>query len=198
MQFAENRALLSGELDWKRYLKPRERAEFSAFEEYLAECKRIDEFNRSTWEYNNSMLPKINDLRAKMGETKYKLDAPPQYYSKAYNDYLRIINEETYRIIHAVEFLYKRDKLAIRDYALKDGPVLADQLAEEEEIKRRVSSDQLIDITEAAGINHCLNCTCNNKWDGKSARCIGEGIRLNWVREKQHHFQHPKVKPEVH
>jgi hypothetical protein len=57
MQFAENRALLSGELDWKRYLKPRERAEFSAFEEYLAECKRIDEFNRSTWEYNNSTNP---------------------------------------------------------------------------------------------------------------------------------------------
>lgn len=184
-------ALLSDKLDWKRYLQPQNVHD-------CEECKRIDDFNSGIWEYNNSMLPRINELLEKMGYTRHKLEAPPKYYPIAVRKYNELIREEKFRMLKAIEFLAERGKLAIKDYKIVEGPVLADDIAEREEIERLVSKG-VIDIREAAGVNHSpINCTCENKWDGKSERCIGEGVRVRWARQKTHHFLHPCVKPEVY
>jgi hypothetical protein len=190
MQFSANTALSSTEIDWKQYLKPTSVND-------LDECRHIDEFNASIFEYNNSMLPKVNDLFEKMRMPRYKLESAPLYYPTAKKQYDKLIREENFRMLAAVKYLAPHGKLAIRDYELGAGPAMADALAEAEAIAKQ-SSGQLVDITEAAGMNHKMNCTCDNKWDGKSERCVGQGVRVRWARQSTHHFLQPAVKPEVY
>lgn len=188
--FDGNRALLSGELDWKQFLKPKDLLD-------LEDCRRIDQFNEGLYEYNNSMLPRINELREKMGETKFRLDAPPKYAHMAQRKIREKMWTPEYRMLGATKFMAARKKYAGRDYELNDGPALADALAEEEEIRRLVARGP-IDITDTVGKAHVKNCTCELKWDGKSERCFGTGARLRWKRHAEHHFEAPRVVPETY
>ena len=189
MQFCAATALSSNEIDWKQYLKPNDVND-------LEDCKHIDEFNIGVFEYNNSMLPKVNELFQKMRMPRYKLEAAPLYYPTAKKQYDKLIREENFRMLAAVKYLAPHGKLAIRDYELSDGPAMADAIAEAEAIAKQ--SRKPVDITEAAGLNHKMNCTCDNKWDGKSERCVGQGVRVRWTRGTTHHFLQPCVKPEVY
>jgi hypothetical protein len=187
--FDENRALLSGELDWKRCLEPANPLD-------IEDCVRIDQFNEGVYEYNNSMLPRINELLRKMGYTPHKLQQPPKYAHAARQKKRQLMDTPEYRMLAAVKFLAKRDKYAERDFDLMNGPTLADEIAEREEIERLIAQGP-IDITDAVGKAHGINCTCDLRWDGRSERCVAGpgGIRLRWARGKKHHFEAPEVKP---
>lgn len=190
--FDENRALLSGELDWKLYLKPKDVLD-------LDDCRRVDAFNEGIYEYNNAMLPRINELMKKVNGGQAKLEAPPKYAHMAQQKIRERMFTPEYRMLGAVKFLAKRNLFAERDYSLLDGPRLADDIAQREEIERRTaSSAQLVDITDAVGRAHTKNCTCELKWDGKSERCVGMGARLRWRRKKFHHFDAPDIEPETY
>jgi hypothetical protein len=96
--------------------------------------------------------------------------------------------------------LAERDQLAVRDYKLEKAPDVADQVAEEEEIKRILQEvgEEGIDISGTVGSGHAKNCSCDNKWDGESERCMGEGVRIRWRRGKGHHFLRPRVGTETY
>lgn len=190
-QPGEDRALLAGELDWKQYIKP---AADKVTD--LDACLRIDQLNEGIYEYNNAMLPRINELLKKMGAMSQKLNPAPRYAHTARQKILERMYTDEYRMLACVEFLYARGKHAVRDYKLIDGPRLADDIARDEEIARQVSAGP-VDITDAVGRAHTKTCTCGLRWDGTSERCMGMGARLRWVVQPTHHFERPNVKPET-
>ena len=186
--------MLSGELDWRQYLRPKDTSD-------LNECRQIDEYNQGVFEFNNAQLPKINELLVKLGYQKYRLDAPFKSLPIARKKYEEMLFNPEFRVIKAVEYLASADppKYPKRDYELRDGPTLADQVAEEVEKARICSThNNEIDITVTAGPGHVHNCTCDNKWDGTSERCIGHGVRVRWSRAAGHHFLRPRLEPEVY
>ena len=187
----KERELLPGELDWKIYLIPQDKTN-------LEECKRIDLYNEGSFQANNHALPRINDLLDRLGIARKKSEPPARYYATAKMEWEKMLFDANFRIMRAVEYLFERQKIAIQHYALVDGPALADDMAEQEEIGRIIeeSGQEGIDITDAVGGGHAKNCTCENLWDGKAERCFGQGARIKWKRLNGHHFLRPRVAPE--
>lgn len=189
----KERAVLGGDLDWKMFLKPGDVTD-------LEECRRVDEFNQGVYEHNNSMLPKINELLIKLGMQKMRLDPPPRWYPVALRKWEEAIWAPEFRILEGQKFLWEqREKLPFRDYVLEEAPKLADDLAEELAIQAQIRDNPAgVDITDAAGRKHASICTCECLWDGQSERCLGQGVRVRWKREKDHHFLKPSVVPECY
>lgn len=173
---------------WDVYLQPTDATN-------LEECKQVDKYNESVWMKNNQNLPKINELLTKMGLPAYRLIAAPKYYPSAYNAWRKSINDPSTKTLHATQYLFKHTaQLPFRDYQLQDAAVLADAHAEKEYIRQQCDAGP-IDVTQILGTAHANNCTCNNKWDGRSERCMGQGPRLRWERQPTHHFLEPCVRP---
>jgi hypothetical protein len=186
-----------GELDWRQYLKPHDIKNFD-------DCQKIDQYNHAVYQFNNAMLPRVNELMKKLGLNPKHCDAPTKYVPIYKANYEKMLFNDEFRLLKAIEYLARREKYPIRDYRLGDEaevkavPVQADDIAMEEEIQRLVThyGEEGIDISVAAGKGHKNNCTCENRWDGRSERCMGEGIRLRWRKLKDHHFLRPRVVAE--
>ena len=188
-----NNNVLSGELDWLQYLKPKDTRDISS-------CADLDAYNHGVYQHNNAMLPKVNELLVKLGLPKKTLDPPTKYVPNARAEYEKMLFDESFRVLAGVKYLAKRDIFPERDYKTEESYIMADNIAYEEEIKRKVeeATDEGIDISAAAGSGHKNNCTCENRWDGEDERCVGLGVRVRWKRLKDHHFLRPRVIPEVY
>ena len=188
---ARNRHVLSGEISWKQYLKPPDTRD-------LQSCIDIDKYNQGVFEHNNVMLPKVNELMRQLGRPKMQIEPPLKYKPIHLAKYEEMLFNPEFRSLKGIEFLAEREKYPVRDYSIEYAAVTADKLAMEEEIKRLVeeAGEEGIDISAAAHSSHKQNCSCENRWDGVSERCKGEGIRLRWRPAKNHHFLRPKIYPE--
>lgn len=186
------RRVTGGSLDWKQYLRPKNQTD-------VDECRLIDAYNNDVYEHNNSMAPQINELLKKLGYPTKNVEAPQKYTAIALNKREEVLWNPEFRIIAGVEWLGNRDVFPVRDYEVAEAPSVADAKAQAEEIARLVEAadDEGIDITRAVGLGHQDNCTCDNRWDGTSERCIGNGVRLRWRRQKNHHFLRPAIVPET-
>ena len=184
--------ITGGELAWLQYLRPSDVRN-------PEECAKMDEFNYSAYQHNNAMLPRINELLKALGRPPQRCDAPQKYLQQAKAKYEEMLFNKEFRVLKGIEYLAKRDVHAVKDYKdLNDAPTLADNIAEKEEIERLISTmgDDLIDISAVVGSTHKNNCSCENRWDGVSERCVGEGVRIRWRRLKDHHFLRPRIIPE--
>lgn len=186
--------VLSGDIDWLQYLRPMDTTD-------IEECAKMDKYNHGVFQHNNAMLPKVNELQKKLGREPMRVDAPPKYVPIARRKYEEMLWESSFRVMGAIFYLAERDIFPLRDYAqteMDSLPKKADEIAREEEIARRIedAGDEGIDIAPAAGNGHAENCTCENRWDGESERCIGEGVRVRWRTLKDHHFLRPRIVPE--
>ena len=186
-----NTKVLSGEIDWYQYLQPKDTRDIKA-------CAELDEYNHGVYEHNNAMLPKVNELLKKLGLPQKKLDPPTAYVPRARAEYEKMLFDENFRVLHGIKFLAQRNIFPVRDYVIEESFVKADAIAFQEEIDRLIeqAGDNGIDISAAVGSGHKANCTCNNRWDGKSERCIGEGVRVRWKTMKDHHFLRPRISME--
>ena len=162
------------------------------------DCRKIDTYNRSVFEHNNAMLPKVNELLRKLGRNTMNCDAPPKHLPIAKAKYEDLLFNDEFRMLKGIEYLAQGGIYPVKDYEITDAPEMADDDAEKREISRLVedAGDEYIDISPAVGITHKSNCTCENRWDGVSERCVGEGVRLRWRRLKDHHFLRPRMVPE--
>jgi len=190
---AASTKLLAGEMDWKHYLAPADKSN-------IEECGRIDEYNQSVFEFNNAMAPKVNELMKKLGRDTVRVMAPTKYKATALQRKEEMLFNPEFRILAGVQFLAERDKYPERDYEMYDAPTVADDIAADEEAKRLIdkAGSVGIDIAKCVGVGHAKNCTCENRWDGTSERCIGEGVRVRWRKTKAHHFLRPVIEPEQH
>jgi hypothetical protein len=190
-----SRHLLAGELKWERYLKPNDTRN-------LDDCIAIDKYNHSVFQHNNAMLPRINELLVSLGQPEQRCDPPPNFATAASAHYEKMLFNEEFRLLQAIIFLAKRNIFIVRDYNTDTDenaaavPKRADDIAQQEYIAEILASGKGVDISTAVGVNHALNCTCENRWDGVSERCMGEGVRIRWKRMKTHHFLRPCVVPE--
>lgn len=176
---------------WKMYIKPPDTTN-------IEECARVDEYNLSIQEYNNASAPKINDLMKLLGRPSVSVDPPPKYKAIALRKKEEMLFDKNFRIMMGVQFLAERQIYPVRDYEIYDAPIKADEVAAQEEARRLISAagEVGIDISKVVGTGHANNCTCENKWDGESERCMGGGIRLQWRKMKNHHFLRPVIQPE--
>lgn len=183
--------LLAGEMDWKQYLAPADTSN-------IDECARIDEYNQSVFEFNNAMAPKINELMKKLGRDVVRVTAPTKFKATALQKKEAMLFNPEFRILAGVQYLAERGKFPERDYSIYDAPTEADAIAAKEEAARLVAAGGPtgIDITKAVGAGHAKNCSCENRWDGESERCIGQGVRVRWRKTKAHHFLRPVIEPE--
>ncbi len=187
--------VLGAEIGWLQYQDLKETQTSD-----MDECIRIDEYNYSVFQHNNAMAAKINELMEKLGRPTVRVTAPPRYAAISRAKYEEMMFTDDFRMIAAVEYLGKRGICAVRDYAMADAPDMADTMEEKSEIERlvREAGDGGIDISGAAGSTHKNNCTCENRWDGVSERCVGGGVRMRWRRMQDHHFLRPRIIPEKH
>lgn len=189
----DEQKVASGEIDWLQYLTPKDTRDIDA-------CAELDEYNHNVFQHNNAMLPKVNALLTKLGKDKMRANPPTKYVPIAVRKYEEMLFDDNFRVMAGVKYLAKRDIFPERDYVTEEGAALADDIAEKEEIVRLIevgsSGGGGVDITAAVGVGHRDNCTCENRWDGVSERCIGEGVRVKWVRTKGHHFLRPCVAPK--
>lgn len=186
-----------GELDWRQYLKPMDIRNFE-------DCQKIDEYNYAVYQFNNAMLPRVNVLMKKLGLNTKHCEAPTKYVPIFKANYEKMLFNDEFRLLKGIEFLAIREIYPLRDYPLaeeedqKAVPIKADDIAMQEEIERIIAEygEEGIDISGAVGATHKINCTCENRWDGRSERCMGEGVRLRWRKLKDHHFLRPRIIPE--
>lgn len=193
-----SRHVLSGELAWQHYLEPPDTRN-------IDDCIAIDKYNHSVFMHNNAMLERVNALLADLSLPEKRCDPPPKFAQNAKALYEKMMWNDEFRLLQAIVFLAKRDIFIVRDYNMETDedaaavPKRADAIAEQEFIAATIESskeDGGVDISTAVGINHALNCTCENRWDGESERCIGNGVRIRWKRLTTHHFLRPCVVPE--
>ncbi len=190
--------LESTEIKWLQYLSPPK-----DMKDDLVQCRKTDEYNEGVYEHNSAMLEKVNDLLRSMGYRDHKLHPPPRFLPQAKKQYEKVLFDPNFRVLRAIEWLYEKGLIAVKDYKLVDGPEIADRLAAEDLIASLCEPVQTgkelgIDITDTAGQNHKQGCTCNNLWDGTSERCLGNGLRVRWKRSPGHHFLRPLVEPETY
>ena len=184
-----------GDMAWLQYLRPQDVTNTD-------ECAKMDKYNHSVFQHNNAQLPRINELMRALGRPVVRVDQPPKYLAIAKAKYEELLFNDEFRVLKAIEYLAERELYPLRDYEeLIEAPKIADERAREEEIARIVQlaqdeGDGLIDISGAVGSTHKNNCTCENRWDGQSERCVGEGVRLRWRTLKDHHFLRPRIIPE--
>jgi hypothetical protein len=177
---------------WLQYLRPTDVSD-------PKECAKMDEYNYSVFQHNNAMLPRINELMKALGRPVVRCDAPPKYLAVAKAKYEDLLFNDEFRVLKGIEYLAQRQIYPLLNYeSLVDAPKIADDRAEEEEIQRLISAarEENIDISAAVGSTHKANCTCDNRWDGTSERCVGQGVRVRWRRLKDHHFLRPRIIPE--
>lgn len=191
MRNKNNQNVLSGEIDWYQYLQPKDTRDVDS-------CAELDAYNHSVYEHNNAMLPKVNELQKKLGLPPKKLDPPTKYVPRAKMEYEKMLFDESFRVLAGIKYLAKREIYPVRDYETEESYKLADDIAQKEEIARKVAEagDAGIDISAAVGRGHTNNCTCENRWDGESETCFGTVARLRWKRLEDHHFLRPRVVPD--
>lgn len=187
--------VLGGDIQWRTYLTPSDLTD-------IAQCMEIDKYNRDVFESNNANLGRVNELQRSLGLNKITITAPTRYAPIARNKYEEMLKDENFCIMSAIFFLAKRDILPERDYAQTDIqslPGRAADIAFTEECRRKIDEggELGVDITSTVGRLHQKHCTCENRWDGSSERCIGEGVRVRWRRGKTHHFLRPVAIPET-
>jgi len=187
---ATEQKLTGGEVNWLQYLRPVDARD-------TEECAKMDEFNYSVFQHNVAMVPRINELMKALGKQLIRADPPPKYLAGARAKYEEMLFNDEFRVLKGIEFLAKRNIFPVKDYEMIEASKLADDLAEKEEIARLIGGGtNMIDISPAVGTTHKANCTCENRWDGVSERCVGESVRIRWRRMKDHHFLRPRIVPE--
>jgi hypothetical protein len=186
--------LAGGELKWYQYLTPADTRD-------IQQCAELDEYNHSVFQSNNAMLERVNQLMSELGKEKVRLNPPTKYVPIATAKYEEMLFDDSFRVMAGIKFLAERQIYPIRDYPIELSYERADKIAEDEEIKRLVEAGEQsggIDISSVAGRGHKDNCTCENRWDGRSERCRGDGLRFRWKRAKGHHFLRPRIVPETY
>jgi len=183
--------VLGGELDWLQFLAPSDTRNIDS-------CAEIDNYNYSVFQHNNAMLPRVNELLVKLGLPKTRVNPPTKYVPIARQKYEEMLFDENFRVMAGIKYLADRDIFPVKDYEIVESYKKADDIAEKEEVSRLIleAGDLGIDISGSAGKAHAENCTCENRWDGSSERCVGEGVRMRWRRGKDHHFLRARIFPE--